>query len=87
MRTRRCLAQKKRNSKKFRHCSAESVSSAVGSVSDVEVIRLPIHHGEMMGAGFTWTAAKDIVDIRIDPGSKLLADWTVENRKGDWHSN
>jgi aminopeptidase N len=60
---------------------------ADGSVSDVEVIRLPIHDGEMMGAGFTWTAAKDIVDIRIDPGSKLLADWTVENRKGDWHSN
>lgn len=60
---------------------------ADGTRSDVEIIRMPIHEGEMMGAAFKWPVDKEIVDVIIDPGTKLLADWTVENRKGDWISN
>ncbi|MDE2997266.1 MAG: M1 family metallopeptidase [Bacteroidota bacterium] len=60
---------------------------ADGSMSDVEVIRMPIHEGEMTGANFKWPVEKDIVNVIIDPATKLLADWTVENRKGDWISN
>lgn len=62
------------------------VKYADGTLGEISPVKLPIVNGENAGAGYRWPSDKEIVDIIVDPETRLLADWTVSNEEGEWHN-
>lgn len=60
---------------------------ADGTMSEVSTMRVTRRDGEAQGARRRWTADKEIVQVIIDPRTRLLATWSVEHREGEWTSN
>jgi len=58
-----------------------------GSRSDISEVKLPIQNGEMMAGEFNSPREKKVVDMIIDPNTRLLAKWTVNNKEASLFLN